>query len=110
MGYKTTENTQTNSYKKISYFFIWLLKKITLSEKVQLCLISMREHLGKYILKRRLNLVVMITVTHIFESFMIDEERKINNTSETKLQEYNIFFHLKFRAIGRRAVEIINFL
>lgn len=52
----------------------------------------------------------MITVTHIFESFMIVEERKINNTSETKLQEYSIFFHLKFRAIGRRAVEIINFL
>lgn len=52
----------------------------------------------------------MITVTHIFESLMIDEERKINNTSETKLQEYNIFFHLKFRAIGRRAVEMINFL
>lgn len=39
-----------------------------------------------------------------------DRWRKENNTSETKLQEYNIFFHLKFRAIGRRAVEIINFL
>lgn len=69
----------------------------------------MREHLGKYILRRRLNLVV-ITVTPISESLMIDEERKINNKSETKLQEYNLFFHLKFRAVGRRSVEIINFL
>lgn len=52
----------------------------------------------------------MISVTPIVEGLIVDEERKINNKSETKLQKFSIFFHLKFIAIGRIDVEGIYLL
>lgn len=44
----------------------------------------MREQLGKYILRRKLNLVVMVSVSPIVESLTVDEERKRRNKSETR--------------------------
>lgn len=54
----------------------------------------------------------MIPVSPIVEGLIVDEERKINNESETKLQELNCFFfsYLKFSANGRIYVEVIYVL
>lgn len=44
----------------------------------------MRKQLGKYILRRKLNLVVMVSVSPVVEGLTVDEERKRRNKSETK--------------------------
>lgn len=41
----------------------------------------MREHLGKYILRRKVNLVVKMFLDSVGEGLIVDEERRRNNKS-----------------------------
>lgn len=73
------------------------MKKITLSGKLQLYLMAMSEHLGKYILRRKLGPVVMISVSPVVEGLTVDEERKINNKLKQKITGIQYIFSLEIQ-------------
>lgn len=73
------------------------MKKITLSGKLQLYLMSMSEHLGKYILRRKLSPVVLISLSPVVEGLTVDEERKINNKSKQKITGIQYIFSLEIQ-------------